>query len=145
MLLTILGYIILLSLTRPVNRYLIFVIPFWAILICQHISLSRLYWWGYVSILAGLNLFATLYQISNATASANMAEWAVQKNVRVNLGGIVRAHVGDFSHYDANSNLVVSLAGNHSGEILHEEPVMVFGLPIRSYVLTNITPIQIQD
>ena len=145
MLLTILGYIILLSLTRPVNRYLIFVIPFWAILICKQICLSRLFWWGYISILAVLNLFATLYQVSNATASANMAKWAVQKDVRVNLVGTVRAHVGDFSHYDSNSNLVVSLAGNHTGEILHEESVMVFGLPIRSYVLTNKTPLQILD
>ena len=143
--LTILGYIVLLSLTRPVNRYLIFVIPFWAILICQHISLSRLIWWVYVSILVGLNLFATLYQISNATASANMAEWAVQNDVRVSLGGIVYSHVGDFSHYDPNSNFIVSLAGTLTGEILHEESVTVFGFPIRSYVLTNITPIQIQD
>ena len=145
MLLTILGYIVLLSLTRPVNRYLIFVIPFWAILICQHISLSRLIWWVYVSILVGLNLFATLYQISNATASANMAEWAVQNDVRVSLGGIVYSHVGDFSHYDPNSNFIVSLAGTLTGEILHEESVKVFGFPIRSYVLTNITSIQIQD
>ena len=102
-------------------------------------------WWGYVTILAGLNLYATLYQVSNATASANMAEWAVQNNVRVNLGGIVYSHVGNFSHYDPNSNLIVSLAGTLTGEILHEESVKVFGFPIRSYVLTNITPIQIQD
>jgi hypothetical protein len=135
--LTILGYIILLSLTRPANRYLIFVVPFWAILVCQHISLSRLFWWGYISILAGLNLFATLYQVSNATASANMAEWAVKNDVKINLGGIVYAHVGNFSHYDPNSPLVVSLAGSQDGEILHEEQVSVLSFPIRRYILTN--------
>jgi len=137
MLLTILGYIVLLSLTRPVNRYLIFVIPFWAILIYKHILLSSILWWVYVSILAGLNVFASVYQVSNATASANMAQWAVQNNVRINLGGILRAHVGDFSHYDPKSNLVVSLEGSHTGKVLHEESVMVFGFPIRSYVLTK--------
>ena len=137
LLLTILGYIILLSLTRPANRYLIFVVPFWAMLICQHISLSRLFWWGYISVLAGLNLFATLYQVSNATASANMAEWAVKNDVKINLGGIVYAHVGNFSHYDPNSPLVVSLAGSQDGEILHEEQVSVLSFPIRRYILTN--------
>ena len=76
-------------------------VPFWAMLVCQHISLSRLFWWGYISILAGLNLFATLYQVSNATASANMAEWAI--DVKINLGGIVYP-VGDFSHYDPNGH-----------------------------------------
>ena len=137
LLLTILGYILLLSLTRPANRYLIFVVPFWAILVCQHISLSRMFWLGYVSVLAGLNLFATLYQVSNATASANMADWAIQNDVRINLGGILHSHVGDFSHYDPNSPLIVSLAGAHFGRILHEEPVHVLGFQIRSYVLTD--------
>ena len=137
LLLTILSYILLLSLTRPANRYLIFVVPLWAILVCQHISLSRLFWWGYVSVLAGLNLFATLYQISNATASANMADWAIENDVRINLGGILHSHVGDFSHYDPNSHLVVSLAGTQDGRILHEEPVHVLGFRIRSYVLTD--------
>ena len=137
LLLTILGYILLLSLTRPANRYLIFVVPFWAILVCQHISLSRMFWGGYVSVLAGLNLFATLYQVSNATASANMADWAIQNDVRINLGGILHSHVGDFSHYDPNSPLVVFLAGAQVGRILHEEPVHVLGFPIRSYVLTD--------
>ena len=66
-----------------------------------------------------------------------MAEWAVQNDVRINIGGILRAHVGDFSHYDPNSDLVVSLAGTHTGEVLHEESVVVLGFPIRSYVLTN--------
>ena len=136
LLLTILGYIALLSLTRPANRYLIFVIPFWAMLIFQHISLSRLFWWGYVSILVGLNLFASLYQVSNATASARMAEWAVQNDIKINLGGIVYAHVGDSSHHDPKSNLVVSLSGPGTGDVLHEETVTVLGFPIRSYVLT---------
>ena len=137
LLLTILGYMILLSLSFPANRYLIFVVPFWAILVSQHIPLSRLFWWGYISALAGLNLFATLYQVSNATASANMADWAIQNDVRINLGGILHSHVGDFSHYDPNSPLVVSLAGAQVGKILHEESVHVLGLKIRSYVLTN--------
>ncbi len=139
LLLTILGYILLLSLTRPANRYLIFVVPFWAILVCQHISLSRMFWWGYVAVLAGLNLFATLYQVSNATASANMADWAIQNDVRINLGGILHSHVGDFSHYDPSSPLVVFLSGVQVGRILHEEPVHVLGFPIRSYVLSDTT------
>jgi hypothetical protein len=96
-----------------------------------------MFWWGFVSVLAGLNLFTTLYQVSNATASANMADWAIQNNVRINLGGILYSHVGEFSHYDPNSPLVVSLAGNQVGRILHEEPVHVLGFPIRSYVLTD--------
>ena len=128
---------ILLSLSFPANRYLIFVVPFWALLICQHITLSRMFWWGFVAVLVGLNLFATLYQVSNASASSNMANWAIKNDVRINLGGVLHSHVGDFSHYDPNSHLVVSLAGAQIGRILHEEPVKVMGFPIRSYVLTD--------
>ena len=137
LLLTILGYIILLSLTRPANRYLVFVVPFWAMLVCQHISLSRLFWWGYISVLAGLNLFATLYQVSNATASANMAEWALKNDVKINLGGIVYPHLGEFSHYDWYSKFKVSLAGSQNGEILHEEEVSVLNYIVRKYVLID--------
>ena len=128
---------ILLSLSFPANRYLIFVVPFWAILVCQHISLSRIFWWGYVAVLGGLNLFATLYQVSNASDSSNMADWAIQNDVRINLGGILHSHVGDFSHYDPNSHLVVSLDGDQIGRILHEEHVHVLGFRIRSYVLSD--------
>ena len=66
-----------------------------------------------------------------------MAEWAVKNDVKINLGGIVYAHVGNFSHYDPNSPLVVSLAGSQDGEILHEEQVSVLSFPIRRYILTN--------
>ena len=138
MLLTILGYIILLSFTRPVNRYLIFVIPFWAILVCQHISISRYYWWTYVSILLGLNFFATLYQVSNASAAASIANWAVKNNISVVLDGVSRAHIGDFSHYDEYSNYEVRFERNESRELLHKETVSVLGITLGSYVLKKI-------
>ena len=136
LLLTILVYIILLSLTRPANRYLIFVVPFWAMLVCNHISLSRMFWWGYILSLAGLNLFATLYQVSNATASSNIAEWAVKNDVKIN-SRIVYPNLGDFSHYDRNSKFKVSLAGLQNGEILHEEEVSVLNYTVRKYVLID--------
>ena len=88
-----------------------------------------------------LNLFATLYQISNATASANMAEWAFRNDTRINLGAILHSHVGDFSHYDPNSKFVVSLASSNTLDVLHEEEVRVLGFKIRSYVLTDSNPI----
>ena len=46
-----------------------------------------------------------------------------KNDVKINLGGIVYAHVGEFSHYDPNSPFEVSLAGSLNGEILHEEKV----------------------
>ena len=66
-----------------------------------------------------------------------MAEWAVKNDVKINLGGIVYAHVGEFSHYDPNSPFQVFLAGSQNGKILHEEEVSVFNFTIRKYVLTD--------
>ena len=59
LLLTILGYIMILSFTRPSQRYLIFVIPFWAIMICLRFEIHRVVQVGYLFILCGLNIFAT--------------------------------------------------------------------------------------
>ena len=89
-----------------------------------------------ILFLAGLNLFATLYQVSNATASSNIAEWAVKNDVKIN-SRIVYPHLGEFSHYDWNSKFKVSLAGSQNGEILHEEEVSVLNYIVRKYVLID--------
>jgi hypothetical protein len=71
-LLTVLLYMVFLSMTRPAQRYLIFVIPFWAIMICLRLEIHRIVQVGYVLILCVLILYATLYQVQNARASSEI-------------------------------------------------------------------------
>ncbi len=136
MLLTILIYITMLSLTKPVQRYLIFVIPFWAILVCSHIRLHRLFWWGFVISLCGLNGFASLYQVSNAQASADIARWSVQNNLYIDAG-VIHSHVGEYSHQDAKSELIVRLTPKANEKILFQKPVKVLGHTIRNYIVVQ--------
>ena len=85
-------YMVILSMTRPAQRYLIFVIPFWAIMICLRFEIHRVVQVGYVFILCGLNLFATLYQVQNARASADIAVWSQSKDIQIS-SAIIYPHV----------------------------------------------------
>jgi len=136
LILTIIFYIIILSLTRPAQRYLIFIIPFWAMLVCGTISLQRFLWVGYAFTLVVLNLFATLYQINNARASSRMADWAKENNLIIDFGAI-HPHIGNNSRHDPSSPYIVVIGSSGSEVIVHEEEVAVLGKRIRIYNLVN--------
>ena len=136
LILTIIFYIIILSLTRPAQRYLIFIIPFWAMLVCGTISLQRFLWVGYAFTLVVLNLFATLYQINNARASSRMADWAKENNLIIDFG-VIHPHIGNNSRHDPSSPYKVVIGSSGSEVIVHEEEVAVLGKRIRIYNLVN--------
>ena len=104
--LTILAYIMILSLTRPAQRYLIFVIPFWAMLIFQHISLSKIIQLGYLLVLIGLSSIMTLNQISTAYTAEEVAQWSLKYNIITDYG-VIQPHVGGYKNYKVNSNYTV--------------------------------------
>lgn len=136
LLLTVLLYIAVLSVTRPAQRYLIFVIPLWAILICQGMALHRLVWYGYVACLIPLNMFVSLYQVSNARAAWNLAEWAEENRLVVDLGAI-HPHVGNTGIHVSGSSYLVSIGDPDGENVMHSEDISVFGVRLRSYILTD--------
>ena len=131
-LLTILFYILILSLTRPAQRYLIFVIPFWAILICKYIDLGEIFKWSYICILIGVNIFAIVYQINTATAAEKIVFWAQTNNIAIKSNAIY-PHTGLFSHHNSHSEIYVSLSYNPENELLTKQTVSILGYPIKTY------------
>ena len=136
LLLTVLLYMVLLSMTRPAQRYLIFVIPFWAIMICLRFEIHRVVQVGYVFILCGLNLFATLYQVQNARASADIAAWSQSKGIQIS-SEIIYPHVGKFSHYDPKSKITVKMNPQPNDKILFSRIVKVLSYPLREYFVVQ--------
>jgi hypothetical protein len=136
LLLTVLLYLVLLSMTKPAQRYLIFVIPFWAIMICLRFEIHRVVQVGYVLILCGLNLFATLYQVQNARASAEIVAWSQSKDIQIN-SAVIYPHVGIFSHHDPKSKITVTMSPQPKEKILFSRAVKIFNYPLREYFVVQ--------
>ena len=131
-LITVIIYLALLSFTRPAQRYLIFVVPFWATMICLRLEINRLVKVCYVLILCGLNLFATMFQVQNASASSEIAEWSKNKNLKLN-SGVIYPHVGVYSHHDQESKITVRLKPKTNEKILFSRVVKIFNFRLKEY------------
>ena len=136
LLLTVLLYMVLLSMTRPAQRYLIFVIPFWAIMICLRLEIHRVVQVGYVLIFCGLNLFTTLYQVQNARASSEIVVWSQSKDIQIN-SAVIYPHVGIFSHHDPKSKITVTMNPQPKEKILFSRAVKIFNYPLREYFVVQ--------
>ena len=136
LLLTVLLYMVLLSMTRPAQRYLIFVIPFWAIMICLRLEIHRIVQVGYVLILCVLNLFTTLYQVQNARASSEIAVWSQSKGIQIN-SAVIYPHVGIFSHHNPKSKITVTMNPQPKVKILFRRAVKIFNYPLREYFVVQ--------
>ena len=135
--LTIIFYIAVLSATRPAQRYLLFIIPFWALLISQSdMKLHSLFKWGYISILLCLAIFTSLYQVANAKASEDVMDWSEENNLTINTNWIY-PHVGDSPMHSWDSNLSVQIESKENDEVLFKSPVMILGYEIRKYVVVR--------
>ena len=135
-LVTILFYIVFLSFSRPTQRYLIFVIPLWATLICRHIELRQILRWGYLSMLVGLNIVATMFQVSNAVASERIAEWSRENDIFIRAS-IIYSHVGPFSHHDPQSATYVALSVEPEDEVLTAQDVAILGYPLKTFYVVR--------
>jgi len=127
---------VLLSLTRPAQRYLIFVIPFWAIMICLRLEIHRVVQVGYVLILCVLNLFTTLYQVQNARASSEIVIWSQSKDIQIN-SAVIYTHVGIFSHHNPKSKIRVTMNPQPKEKILFSRAVKIFNYPLREYFVVQ--------
>lgn len=133
MTITILIFILILSATRPAQRYLLFIIPFWSILIVQsNIRIHALFKWGYVSLLLLVAAFSSLYQIANANAANEIVTWAQKENLMINTYEIY-AHAGDSCIHSGDSDIGVEIVTQESDEILFTKPVSIFGIELKRY------------
>jgi hypothetical protein len=137
MALTVLFYMLLLSASRPAQRYLLFVIPFWALLIVQsNIKLHALFKWGYLSCLLMMAIFSSVYQVANAKASKDIISWSEKENLLINTNHIY-PHVGDSLMHSWESDLSVELEAQEGQDVIFISPVSVFGYEIRRYLVVK--------
>ena len=148
MTITILFYILLLSATRPAQRYLLFIIPFWSILIVQsnilivqsYVKLFALFKWGYVALLFMVAVFSSVYQVANAKTSKDIVLWAQKENLMINTYEIY-AHVGDSCMHSGESDISVEIRSymRESDVVLFTKAVNIFGFEMKRYfVVKNI-------
>ena len=130
-------YITLISFTRPAQRYLIFVIPFWALLITQSkLQIHLFYKFSYLSLLFCLPIFTSLYQTKNAKASKEIADWSESNNLYINTN-VIYPHVGDFPYHSWESDLIVKINIGENETIEYSSNVSILGFEIRRYYVVE--------
>jgi len=140
----ILPFLLISSFTRPVQRYLIFCLPFLFYFLVYYRStvLRPIYFsvlgWGTVVIFLAYNILAVSYQIAQASACEKMAQW-VQKNgyIQETAPGAIAFHAGQYfiPYSGSKKNYTVSTSKVHEDTLLHVEEVIIFGKHIRTYYL----------
>jgi len=134
---TILIFLLILSSTRPAQRYLLYIIPFWALLIVySKVHLHAFYRWGYILTISVLTLFSTLYQVSTANASKEVISWSQNKNMQIDTYEIY-AHVGDAENHTVDSDFIVVLNKGQNQEELHKVPVKIMGFTLTEYIVVR--------
>ena len=146
MALAILFYISLLSFTRPSQRYLLFIMPFWSILIVQSnilivqskFKLFALFKWAYVLLLLMVAVFSSLYQVANAKVAKEIVVWSQNENIKINTYEIY-SHVGDSCIHEGESDISVEIKQymRESDEILFTKPVDIFGFEMKRYFVVK--------
>ena len=138
-----LPYLLICSTTRPAQRYLIFLIPiiFFYLVFYKtenHKHYRTVLGWGTVAVFVLTNIFAVNYQVAQARASDNMAQWLIKNNL------IEQTHSG--SLYSNSGQYFIPYLGSpktqrvleRSGDVetsLHSEKVVVFGKTLKTYYL----------
>ena len=138
-----LPFLLICSATRPAQRYLVFLIPliFYFLVFYKlqgRIFFSSVLGWGTVAVFVLANIFAVNYQVAQARASDNMAQWLIENKM------IEQTHPG--SIYSNSGQYFTAFVGSpkthrvleSSGDVktsLHSEKVVVFGKTLKTYYL----------
>jgi len=144
-------YLILLSASRPTQRYLIYVVPILLFLIMRSfdsVSLSLRFAAVLTSVLifASFSLVGQLFLSAQGNASEKMAAWAVEKNLIGQTGpGEIFPHAGQnfwgTEIVDMRYEIIgvtPSAEAQVKERILHREPMKVLGKVTRVYLLREI-------
>ena len=98
----IIPYLIASSLTRPAQRYLIFLVPLLIMFFVfhrldQNSGRKNFLGWGTVIIFVFLNLFSVNYQVAQANASERMAQWLIKHEmIQETHQGSIASHSGNY-------------------------------------------------
>ena len=138
-----LPFLLICSATRPAQRYLVFLIPLIFYFLVFYKLQGRIFFrsvlgWGTVAVFVLANIFAVNYQVAQARASDNMAQWLIENKM------IEQTHPG--SIYSNSGQYFTAFVGSpkthrvleSSGDVktsLHSEKVVVFGKTLKTYYL----------
>ena len=73
-----------------------------------------------------------MFQVQNASASSEIAEWSKNKNLKLN-SGVIYPHVGLYSHHDQESKITVRLKPKTNEKILFSSVVKIFNFRLKEY------------
>ena len=135
-------YLFACSLGRPVQRYLIFCLPFiYYFLVFYRLNCRKL---AHIIILvvtfilfSTTNIALVLYQVSQASAAEDMVKWVSDANLMgKTLPSAINVHSGHhFMPFVAGGADEYYISGTKSSDqiSLHEESVYLFGYRIKTY------------
>ncbi len=142
----ILPFIIILSLSRPAQRYLLFIFPIISYFIIFYLGKripqwTKLIGWTNVIIFTALTFAGVNFQSSQAIAEENMAQWVKTKGIlkETQTGKGYYHAIHHFLPYRKDiKKYMISTEGNPPKNYLHKEKVFVFGKLIRTYYLYRL-------
>lgn len=141
---TILPFLIVSSFSKPVQRYLLFCLPFltFYLIVILGSRIPRLiHWIGWTSVFVSvlITLFSVLNQIRQGIASENMVQWVILNGYLkdTKLTDAVKPHVGYyfFQNPDGKKKYIIDVGRIPPKNILHAESVVVLGKTIKTYYL----------
>ena len=140
MLLTVIVYLLIMSFFRPASRYLIFVIPFWGIMIFQSFRINKTVLLSFILMCIVLNSYAVFYQIRTASASLEIATWKKNKIYQTGYG-VIYPHVGVLYNYEPDSNItVIDNIENirKTDKVIYRKNIDLFGFNIKNYYVVQL-------
>ncbi len=142
---TMLPYLLISSLTRPTQRYLLLVLPLVLLYLVllgwqQRPRLTAVLTGVSVLLFAGLSALGMCYLQAQGEAALRMARWVREANlIQQTDGGVILSHVGDHFPLRPTTPPTYTIAiGTPSPQTLHTEPVTVWGRQLWTYVLTPV-------
>lgn len=139
-----LPYLAISSCFRPTQRYLLLCLPFvlFYLIVRSPVVIQRYtQWCGWLSaaVFAGVSLFGVAYQVAQAGAAENMAQWIEQNGkIKQVSPGDIQPHAGQHFPLRLNPFTPWVVQTKPFSEALHRETVQVFGRVIRTYYLCPV-------
>lgn len=140
---TLLPFLIISSFYKPVQRYLLFCLPFFTfyLIVILGSRMTRLtHWmgWSSIAVFIVINVFSTFHQIEQGRASENMVQWVISNGyLNDTEPGAILPHVGHhfIQNQEGQKKYIVNTEKTPPKNFLHEESVFVFGKKIKTYYL----------
>ena len=140
-------YLVVISFSRPAQRYLVFVLPILLALVLETTGSRLQSKLGRLSVAATVLLFLPIslagqsFLTSQGNAAESIAETAVQRGVACETDfTMIESHVGTRSRWceEPSSSHRYWITTNAPSSSMAQAPVNVFGVPLRHYYLVEL-------